>query len=143
MSRPSRDERLPPRGRPLRLTPYERVDGTPFTATQADILRGRGQPWRSQRNGVGLHELDYGDVIYRFQEGGRLEEVTQQAQVVTLGKVSVPFAALAEFVRAQDAQAFERAGFLVSPRFGLAFDPHEPCWVTALAAHCIPEWRAL
>ena len=39
--------------------------------------------------------------------------------------------------------AFVRAGFLVSPRFGLAFVPDQPDWVTALAAHCIGAWRAL
>ena len=29
------------------------------------------------------------------------------------------------------------------PRFGLAFVPADPDWVTALARHCIPTWRAL
>ena len=96
-----------------------------------------------QRNGVGLDEMDYGDVVYRFQASGRLEEITLQAQVVAIGNVVVPFDALAAFVRGQDGEAFERAGFLVSPRFGLAFDPTEPFWVTALARHCIPEWEAL
>ena len=127
----------------MNLRPYEQVDDTPFTACSDDIVRARGRPWRSQRNGVGLDELDYGDVVYRFQEGGRLEEVTLQAPVVTLGKVSVPFEALAGFVRGQDAEAFERGGFLVSPAFGLAFDPAEPFWVTALARHCLPQWEAL
>ena len=26
---------------------------------------------------------------------------------------------------------------------GLAFDPGEPSWVTALARHCLPQWEAL
>jgi len=127
----------------MKLQPYEQVDTTPFSASSADLLRQRGQPWRAQRNGVGLHEMDYGDAVYRFQDCGRLEEITLQAQIVMLGNVAVPFAALAAFVREQDTEAFERAGFLVSPLFGLAFDPREPFWVTALARHCIPEWRAL
>ena len=127
----------------MRLEPYLQVDDTPFTARNEDLLRSRGRPWRAERNDVGLNEMDYGDVVYRFQDCGRLEEVTLQAEVVSLGNVAVPFAALAGFVRAQDPEAFERAGFLVSPRFGLAFDPREPFWVTALARHCIPEWKAL
>jgi hypothetical protein len=127
----------------MRLQPYERVDATPFTLRSDELLRTRGQPWRAVRNDVGLDEMDYGDVVYRFQEGGRLEEITFQAKVITLGNVAVPFATLAAFVRAQDPEAFERAGFVVSPRFGLAFDPREPFWVTALARHCIPEWKAL
>lgn len=127
----------------MKLQPYEQVDDTPFTACSADILRARGQPWRCVRNGVGLDELDYGDVVYRFQDCGRLEEITLEARSLALGNVLVPFESLAAFIRAQDAGAFERAGFLVSPAFGLAFDPTEPFWVTALARHCIPEWKAL
>jgi hypothetical protein len=127
----------------MKLQPYEQVDDTLFSASSADILQARGQPWRQLRNDVGLNELDYGDVVYRFQDSGRLEEITLEAEVVSLGKVSVPFASLAGFIRAQDTEAFERAGFLVSPAFGLAFDPNEPFWVTALARHCIPEWKAL
>ena len=78
---------------------------------------------------------------------GRLEEVTRRAAVLYLlldgDVVDVPFAGLAAVVQAQDGAAFERAGFLVSPRFGLAFVPGQPDWVTALAAHCIETWRAL
>jgi hypothetical protein len=127
----------------MKLQPYVQVDDTPFSASSADVERARGKPWRTQRNGVGLNELDYGDVVYRFQDCGRLEEVTLQARVVTLGNVSVPFDRLAAFIRHQDPEAFDRAGFLVSPEFGVAFDPAEPFWVTALARHCIPEWKAL
>nr|WP_240980219.1 hypothetical protein [Ramlibacter agri] len=119
------------------------VEGVPFSASRADILHARGEPWRAQRNDVGLNELDYGTVVYRFQDGGRLEEVTMQAEVLRLGNVAVPFEMLAGFIRGQDPEAFERAGFLVSPALGLAFDPREPYWVTALARHCLPEWEAL
>lgn len=127
----------------VKLDPYVQVDDTPFSVSSADIVRAHGQPWRSERNGVGLNELDYGHVVYRFQDCGRLEEVTVRAEVVTLGNIAVPFQALAGFIREQDPQAFERAGFLVSPAFGIAFDPAEPFWVTALARHCVPEWEAL
>ena len=127
----------------MRLEPYVRVDDTLFSATSADIVRARGQPWHTGRNGVGLNELDYGDVVYRFQDSGRLEEITMQAAVVNIGNVAVPFSNLAGFVRAHDPEAFDRAGFVVSPRFGLAFDPSQPSWVTALARHCLPEWKRL
>ena len=127
----------------MHLEPYTRVDGMPFTATRADILRAHGQPLSKLRNGVGLTALDYGGVVYRFQDCGRLEEVTTRAEVLHLGSIAVPFRNLAAFVRAHDATAFERAGFLVSPRYGIAFVPGEPCWVTALARHCLGEWEAL
>lgn len=127
----------------MQLDPFVSVDGIPFTISRAEIEALRGQPARAGRNGVGLNELDYGCVVYRFQDCGRLEEVTLQARVVRMGNLAVPFHALAAFVRAEDPQAFARAGFLVTPRFGLAFDADEPFWVTALAAHCIGAWRAL
>lgn len=127
----------------MKLDPYVQVDDTPFTATADDIRQRLGEPWRSGRNEVGLNELDYGGVVYRFQDCGRLEEITQQAPVLHLGAVAVPFARLEAFVRAQDPQAFERGGFIVSVALGLAFDPAEAHWVTALARHCISQWEAL
>lgn len=127
----------------MKLDPYRRVDGTAFSATQAQITAERGPPADASRNGVGLNELDYGDVVFRFQDNGRLEEITLQAPVLHLGAVAVPFAALAHFVRDHDPGVFERVGFIVSPKFGLAFDPDDAPWVTALAAHCIDTWRAL
>ena len=127
----------------MNLAPFVQVDDAPFTLSSEELLRARGAPWRTQRNAVGLDEMDYGDVVYRFQDCGRLEEITMQAEVLSIGNVAVPFPSLAAFVRAQDPEAFERAGFVISPRFGLAFDPSQPSWVTALARHCLPEWKRL
>lgn len=130
-------------GQSMHLEPYTRVDGMPFTATREDVLRAHGQPLSKARNGVGLTALDFGGVVYRFQDHGRLEEITTRAEVLHLGRVAVPFRDLAAFVHGHDDAAFERAGFLVSPRYGIAFVPDEPCWVTALARHCLGEWEAL
>lgn len=127
----------------MHLEPFTRVNGLPFTATRTDILRTRGLPLSETRNDVGLSALDYGDVVYRFQDSGRLEEVTARTEVLHLGAVAIPFRDLAVFVRTNDAAAFARAGFLVSPLYGLAFVPAEPCWVTALARHCLGAWEAL
>ncbi len=98
---------------------------------------------RRTLNDVALEAFDYGGVVYRFQASGRLEEVTTRAPVVHIGGIAIPFRALAGFVKAQDPDVFERAGFVVSPRFGLAFVPADPDWVTALARHCLLTWHAL
>ena len=131
----------------MKLMPYLLVDGVPFAATQAQVLAHRGPPRWRERNTVGLTALDYGDVVYRFQDGGRLEEVTGHAPMLQLDHplcaAPLRFAELAAFVARHDTGAFVRAGFCVSPRFGLAFVPGEPDWVTALAAHCIGSWRAV
>ena len=127
----------------MRLEPYVRVDELPFTATMDEVRRRHGRPLREGRNDVGLNELDYGHVVLRFQDGGRLEEVTSRVKVLHLPEAAVPFASLALFVREHDGRAFRAGGFLVSLRFGLAFDPADSNWVTVLAAHCLPQWRAL
>lgn len=127
----------------MRLDPYVCVDGLPFSATRDDVIRVHGQPLREGRNEVELTELDYGDVVFRFQDCGRLEEVTSQAKVLNLNAVSVPFPSLKAFVCEQDSAHFERAGFLVSPKFGLAFVPDSPSWVTALARHGVEQWEAM
>lgn len=127
----------------MRLVPFRQVDDVCFDARPEHVRAHRGTPLHGRRNEAGLNELDYGDTIYRFQDCGRLEEVTKRAAVLQIGAVAVPFAALRGFVQSQDPGAFERAGFIVSPRFGIAFVPDSPNWVTALAAHCIGTWHAL
>ena len=125
------------------LAPFVAFDGMTFDLSVDDLVARLGPPDGCSRNAVGLNAYDYGHSVLRFQDSGRLEEITKRAPVLQLGTVAIPFAALASFVQAQDTEAFERAGFLVSPAFGIAFVPGEPDWVTALARHCIPTWRAL
>lgn len=125
------------------LTPYVAYDGVPFSIGLDELTAELGLPNRCRRNSVGLNEYDYGHSVYRFQDGGRLEEITRRAPLLQIGKLIVTFAGLAPLVRRQDEAAFERAGFLVSPLYGLAFVPEQPDWVTALAKHCITTWRAL
>ena len=127
----------------MRLEPFVRVGDIPFSASGDMVRQAYGSPMRQERNAVDLTEWDYGSIVFRFQDSGQLEEVTLRAAVLDLGGVAVPFASLGAFIRQQDSTAFERAGFLVSPKFGLAFVPDRPDWVTALARHCLPQWEAL
>lgn len=127
----------------LRLMPFAAFDGFDFGLGVEDLVARLGPPNRHSRNDVELNEYDYGHSVFRFQDGGRLEEITKRAPVLQIGPVAIPFPALAGFVRTHDAGAFERAGFLVSPLYGVAFVPEEPDWVTALARHCLPSWQAL
>jgi hypothetical protein len=127
----------------MRLDPYLSFAGYAFSLQPDDLLKQRGTPLQAGRNEVGLNEMDYGDVVLRFQDSGRLEEITARSPVLQMGALAVPFDQLQPFVLAQDATAFWRARFLVSPALGLAFDPTEPAWITALAKHCLPEWEQL
>ena len=127
----------------MRIEPFVSVDGNSFAITPDGLLRAWGLPAHRCRNEVGLEEFDYTNIVFRFQDCGRLEEITAQAPVLSIGSLLVPFANLGSFIRNQDPAAFLRARFLVSPAFGLAFDPSEPFWITGLARHCIAQWAAL
>ena len=127
----------------MKLDPFVQVDDTLFSVSRNELVRRKGPPLRRSVNDVALEVFDYGGVVYRFQVSGRLEEVTTRAPVVHIGEIAIPFRALAGFVKEQDPEVFARVGFLVSPRFGLAFVPADPDWVTALARHCLPTWHAL
>ena len=127
----------------MKIQPYVAVDDLAFSMGSGELLARKGTPLHSSRNSVGLTEMDYGDSVFRFQDCGRLEEVTKRARLIQLPDAAVPFQFLEGFVRSQDPASFERAGFVVSPRFGLAFAPASPDWVTALAQHCIETWRSL
>lgn len=127
----------------MKLDPYVRVDDTPFCASAEQVMAEHGRPLHRVCNDVGLQELDYGHTVFRFQLCGRLEEITTRAPVLWLGGVAVPWRSLAEFVQAQDDRSFERMGFVVSPRYGVAFVPDASTWITALAEHAVDEWRRL
>jgi len=127
----------------LSLKPFVVANEVPFTANRQAVIARLGPPGSEVRNDIGLTALDFGSMVLRFQDCGRLEEMTCRADAVLIGGVYVPFRLLAGFVRKQDEKSFERAGFLVSPQLGLAFVPSDPPWVTALAWHCLPQWYAL
>ncbi|WP_232352004.1 hypothetical protein [Inhella proteolytica] len=127
----------------MRLDPFEAVDGLSFALLPPELVQQLGWPQHERRNAVGLNEYDYEERILRFQDSGRLEEVTVRAWVLHLGSLAIPFAHLEAFVRTHDPECFERAGFLVSPRYGFAFAPDCPPWITALAPHGVEAWRRL
>ena len=129
----------------MKLVPYRQVDDLAFDVTADELRQRLSPPGREADNAVGMRELDYGHAVYRFQlSTGRLEEVTMRAPVLHLPDgVAVPFAALAAFLREHDPGTFRAGGFIVSPACGIAFDPADSNWVTALAAHALPEWRKL
>lgn len=127
----------------VHLDPFVSVNAIGFAESMADISHRLGRPSCKSRNAIDLLEWDYGDKVLRFQESGRLEEITLKAPVLTMGPLAIPFASLAAFVHNHDKDAFTRAGFVVSPRYGMAFVPDEPCWITALAKHCLVQWLEL
>lgn len=127
----------------MKVVPFESVGEVKFSDSRKDIIAALGKPDQEVGNCIGLHELKYQNIIYRFDKAGALEEITVHAPVLDLGAVSVPFSVLSAYIHQQDHSAFTKAGFLVSPQFGLAFDPDCPPWVTVITKHSIDLWRAV
>ena len=72
----------------MKIEPFVRVDDIQFSLTREQALIERGEPRSMNRNAVELNELDYGELVLRFQDNGRLEEITLRAEVVELGSVA-------------------------------------------------------
>lgn len=127
----------------MRFSPFTKVGDITF-GTDAGTLAGLiGQPRAQRVNRDGLMEFDYGSVVYRFDETSTLVEITADSPAIQLDSHQVPFACLASCIREHDQSAFERYGFLVSPRFGIAHDPDFPSWVTAFPEKSLHFWRAI
>ena len=127
----------------MRIVPFAQVEDVFFGASQANLLSMRGEPVSRRVNRDSLAELDYGAGIYRFDASDALVEITVNVPVVDLDGHRVPYALLRSYIAGRDISMFERAGFVVSPSFGIAFDPECPFWVTAFPRESIELWRAL
>jgi len=126
----------------MRITPLTKVNDIAFGSSQDAIAAALGKPDKISTNSLGLVELSYPSAIYRFGGAG-LEEATLNAKVIELGAVAVPFKLLGSYMRESDPSCFESSGFIVSPAYGIAYDPEYPCWVTAFAQSGIALWQAI
>jgi hypothetical protein len=102
-----------------------------------------GSPDREKESRLWSVELQYAAGVYRFDTDGKLKEVSVDAPELELEGASVSFVSLRPFLEQRDEACFERVGFLVSPRFGIAFDPSFPSWVTAFSQSELPLWRSI
>jgi len=126
---------------PMKLEPYVLVDTTPFSASRNRSWR-KGPALKELRNGVGLNELDYGAVVYRFQT----VEGWKKCPCELRSSTSEPLTCRSQVLRPSFWQRMSQplnAQVHRQSEVGLAFDPNCPTWVTALAAHCIDTWRAI
>lgn len=124
------------------FVPLTAANNIEFGVSQHVVEKRLGQPLRRLTDRLGRVEIHYSSAIYRF-EGSSLEEISLDAPVVELGAVAVKFEDLAAFLQKNDPSCFERVGFLVSPRYGLAHDPAFASWVTAFPSSQAEVWRSV
>jgi hypothetical protein len=122
------------------LKPYQSFDGIEFEADEATIIKSLGAPISQRINDLGYKELEYAEGYYRLQENA-LKEMTLDLRIVPMPQQKVYFVSLKRFIHKNDDGCFERSGFYVSPKLGIAFDPYFPSWVTIFSKTELPQWR--
>jgi len=124
----------------MKVQPYSTVGELAFGISREAVIGLIGAPLSTSSDRHSRTELRYPRLFVRLVAGS-VVEVTADSEVVELGDISVPFERLAEFLRQNDASTFETVGFVVSPAYGVAFDPAFRAWVTAFAKDELPKWR--
>lgn len=125
----------------MKITPLYSVGTLKFGTDQAQCVATLGEPIRKTISRLGDQEFHYSHGIYRFSQNNKLVETSIDASLVELANKSVPFTLLGNFLKQNDPEIFETVGFMVSPSFGIAFDPLCPSWVTAFPGESISLWR--
>ncbi|MCE2573744.1 hypothetical protein [Motilimonas eburnea] len=121
--------------------PYKSINEIPFDSPESEVIKRCGSPDRTGVNSIGLKELDYGESIYRFDSSGKFVEVTVNLEELALDFEVVQFGELEGYLTKNDVGIFNKFGFLVSPKFGLAFDPDHKHWVTFFRETKLEDWR--
>jgi len=76
-----------------------------------------------------------------LDEQGKFVEVTANLEYVGLDGNKVRYIHLKEYLTNNDKEVIDVLGFVVSPKYGLAFDPEHKFWVTHFRQSELKEWR--
>ncbi len=127
----------------MNIEPYKSVGVVNLDVQVIELLELFGMPERKETNHIGLVEYDYGSQIFRFDSAGILEEITVDAESIELDGITIPFSKLPSYIKAEDTGLFERYGSIISPKFGLAFNPDHQSWVTVITKSGIVAWEKI
>jgi hypothetical protein len=126
----------------MKVEPYAAIDGVHFGSDQATVTAALGRPDRISQGRDGGTELNYPQLTARFASD-KLVEVTVDSKAITLGSVIVLFERLEPFLKENDESVFDCMGFIVSPKYGIAFDPEFPSWVTVFPKERLAVWQEI
>ena len=118
------------------IHPHKSVGDFPFGAPRATLLK-TGTPLRERLNRIGELELDYGKIVYRFEQDRFVEATFPLPAVLEVDDQRVEGCSLIAFLKKNDPCFREAQGFAIAPSFGLAVDLDEDDpnrWTTAFAA---------
>jgi hypothetical protein len=120
----------------MTIRPHSSVADLPFGAKR-EALHRAGSPVREGLNRLGELELDYGDMVYRFEDNRFVEATFPLPIMLEIGEHRVDGHSLVAWLRQHDPFYREAHGFAIAPSFGIAVDlddadPQQ--WTTAFAA---------
>ncbi|GDY36444.1 hypothetical protein [Acidovorax sp. NB1] len=127
----------------IRVVAYKTVGAVGFEIDRNELEEILGPSDRQVKSRIWALELHYAAGVYRFGQDGKLKEVSIDSSQLEIEGESVSFTGLKLFFEQCDDELFARYGFLVSPRFGMAFDQHYPSWVTAFTHSELSLWRSI
>ena len=120
----------------MTIHPHKSVGDFLFGTTRA-ALHKAGTPVRERLSRLGELELDYGQIVYRFEQDRFVEATFPLPAMIEIGDQRVEGSSLIAFLRQHDPCFREAHGFAVAPSFGLAvdLDDDDPSrWTTAFAS---------
>jgi len=124
----------------MKFSPFKSINGIPFNYSKDDIIQAIGNPENVTVNNLGWEELNYDEFIFRLDKKGKLVEVTANLENVDLNGIKIQYRHLKEYLSKNDNEVFDRVGFTVSPRFGIAFDSEHQFWVTHFRQSELEGW---
>jgi hypothetical protein len=136
----------------MRIVPYSTAHGVPFGASEESVVSILGSEFQKKLSREGLIELVYEAYTFRLSRDEQvLVEATLDSEYFEIEgcrlhstkKNEISFVEMGYAVAKLDNVSFEAHGFIVSPKFGVAFDPHFPSWLTVFAKGELNAWRNL
>jgi hypothetical protein len=134
----------------MRVIPYISIADIPFGCTEEVVISTCGVPHRREIDRLERLELVYESQTFRLAgDTGKLVEVTACSEYFEIDNCKMPnskrnevaFVELGYAVARLDQDSFLAHGFFVSPRFGIAFDPHFPPYLTIFARSELYAWQ--
>lgn len=125
----------------MKFCPFTSVNEISFNSSKDEIIQEFGNPEDVSTNSRGWYELVYGQSVYRLDKEGRLVEVTANLESIEINGTTVQYHLLKDFLYKYDSETFDTVGFIVSPKFGIAFDPAQKFWITHFRQTELEGWR--
>ncbi len=125
----------------MKFCPFKSVNEIAFNSSKDEIIQKLGSPDDVSTNSRGWYELVYSESVYRLDKEGRLVEVTVNLESIEINGATVQYHLLKDHLSKYDNETFDTIGFIVSPKFGIAFDPEHKFWITHFRQTELEGWR--